>query len=135
MRGGPDASYEGLVGANDVELRPAFEVAGEASFIGAEGCSAFHGQRTEHFDDWALRVDGLRDAGEAVLARVRQTHGKTEWCPSSFCSGLSFDFETVRLRAWSLYMTVVEALEAVELAGRRCRRRGHDDQPVVTHAG
>ena len=48
--------------------------------------------RTEHFDDWALRVDGLRDAGEAVLARVRQSTRENGVVPVELLFGIVFRF-------------------------------------------
>jgi ketosteroid isomerase-like protein len=116
-REGTNPSYEGLV-ANDVELRPAFEVAGDASYIGPEGVARFMRQWTEDFDDWALRVDDLRDAGEAVVARVRQSaRGKGSGAPVELLFGIVFRVRDGQIARMEMYMSVAEALKAVGLTG------------------
>src|ERR1700730_282555 len=90
MREGTSASYEGLV-ADDVDLRPAFEVTGGTSFAGPEGVVSFMRQWTEAFDDWALEVDELLDAGEAVVARLRQSaRGRESGAPVENLFGIVF---------------------------------------------
>src|SRR6476469_9563723 len=74
-------SFAGLV-TDDFELKPAFEVAGGESFVGGGGFSHFMRQWTEAFDDWAFEVLELVDAGDDVVARMRQrARGTTSGTP------------------------------------------------------
>jgi ketosteroid isomerase-like protein len=114
-RGGTNASFEGLI-ADDVKLRPAFEVAGGTSFIGQAGVARFMRQWTEDFDDWALRVDDLLDAGEAVVARLRQSaRGKASGAPVELQFGMVFRLRDGQIARMEVYTTVAQALEAVGL--------------------
>ena len=49
-RAGTDGSFEGLI-ADDVELRPAFEVTGGTTFAGPEAVARFIGSWNDAFDD------------------------------------------------------------------------------------
>jgi ketosteroid isomerase-like protein len=75
-------------------------------------------QWTEDFDDWALRVDDLRDAGEAVVARVRQSaRGKGSGAPVELLFGIVFRVRDGQIARMEMYMSVAEALKAVGLTG------------------
>ena len=115
MREGTSASYEGLV-ADDVDLRPAFEVTGGTSFAGPEGVVSFMRQWTEAFDDWALEVDELLDAGEAVVARLRQSaRGRESGAPVENLFGIVFRLQGGQIVRIKSYLTIAEALEAAGL--------------------
>src|SRR5437763_8880447 len=78
---GTRAPLEGLV-AEDVELRPAFEVVGETAYVGRAGTERFMRDWTEAFDDWTFEAEELLEAGDAVVARMRQSaRGKGSGAP------------------------------------------------------
>jgi ketosteroid isomerase-like protein len=113
---GTTASFAGLI-TDDVELRPAFEVAGGTSFIGEADVARFMRQWTEDFDDWSLRVDELLDAGEAVAARLRQSaRGKASGAPVELQFGMVFRLRDGQIARMEVYTTVAEALEAAGLS-------------------
>jgi len=112
---GTSAPIQGLV-AEDVEWRPAFEVAGGTTYVGREGSERFMKEWTEDFDDWTLETEDLLDAGEAVVARLRQTaRGKGSGASVELRFGAVFRLRDARIARIELYMTVAEALEAVGL--------------------
>ena len=115
-RYGTGGSFEGLI-AEDVELRPAFEVTGGANFVGGQGFARFMRLWTEDFDDWKLEVDELRDAGEAaVVARMRQSaRGKVSGTPVELRYGMVFRLQDRQIVGMEVYMTDAEALKAVGL--------------------
>jgi ketosteroid isomerase-like protein len=114
-RAGTNSSFEGLV-TDDVELRPAYEVAGGTSFTGLTGAARFIRQWTEDFDDWALRVDDLLDAGEAVAARLHQSaRGKASGAPVELQFGMVFRIRDGQIARMEVYTTVAQALEAAGL--------------------
>jgi ketosteroid isomerase-like protein len=114
-RAGTNESFEGLI-ANDVELLPAFEVTGGASFIGPEGVARFMRHWTEDFDDWTFRVDDLHDVGEAVVARMRQSaRGKASGAPVESLFGVVFRLRDGEIARIEVFQTLAAALQAVGL--------------------
>jgi ketosteroid isomerase-like protein len=117
VREGPNTSFEGLI-AEDVQVRPAFEVTGGASFVGPEGFARFIGQWTEDFDDWRVEVDELLDVREAVVARMRQSaRGKASGAPVEVLFGVVFRFRDRQIARMEFFTTDAEALKAVGLEG------------------
>jgi ketosteroid isomerase-like protein len=62
----------GLV-SEDVQVQTAFGLTGDKVYIGREGWERFMKLWTDPFDDWTLGVESLTDAGEAVVAQLRQS--------------------------------------------------------------
>ena len=115
-RDGLNASFEGLV-ADDVELRPVFELAGGRRFIGITGFTRFMREWTEALDDWTLRVDDLLDAGEAVVATLHQSaRGKASGVAVGGQFGVVFRLRDGHIARMEAYKTVAQALKAVGLA-------------------
>jgi ketosteroid isomerase-like protein len=115
-RDGMNAFYEGLV-TDDVELRPVFELAGGRRFIGITGMTRFMREWTEALDDWALRLDDLLDAGEAVVATLHQSaRGKASGAPVGGQFRMVFRLRDGQIARMEAYKTVAEALKAVQPA-------------------
>jgi ketosteroid isomerase-like protein len=88
----------------------------EQVYAGAEGAEAFLREWTATWDDWELNVEELRDAGEKVVALVRQ-QGRSR--PSGLQVDMSFaqvwtirDGKQTRM---DMYSDPAEALAAVGL--------------------
>src|SRR3954454_7808396 len=115
-RDGISGSFEGLL-ADDFELRPVFEVAGGANFVGRGGFGRFMRQWTEDFKDWKLDLDELLDAGEAgVVAQMRQSaRGKASGTPVELQYGMVFHLRDRRIARMDVYMSQTDALKAVGL--------------------
>ena len=109
-------SFAGLL-AEDFELQPAFEVAGGDSFIGGDGFTRFMSQWTESFDDWAFETLELFDAGDNVVARIRQrARGKASGTPVDLVFGMVFRLRAHLIARMELYITEAEAFKAAGLA-------------------
>jgi ketosteroid isomerase-like protein len=86
-------------------------------YEGVEGAEAFLSEWTAAWDDWELEVEALRDAGDKVVALVRQ-RGRSR------AAGMPVDMSFAQV--WTLrdgmqarmemYSDPNEALEAVGLA-------------------
>jgi ketosteroid isomerase-like protein len=114
-RAGTSASFEELI-ANDVELLPAFEVTGGASFTGPDGIARFMRHWTEDFDDWTFRVDDLQEVGDAVVARMRQSaRGKASGAPVESFFGVVFRLLDRKIARIEVFQTFAAALQAVGL--------------------
>ena len=112
---GTSAPLEGLV-AEDVELRPAFEVVGGTVYVGREGTERFMREWTEAFDDWTFEAEELFEAGDAVAARMRQSaRGKGSGAPVGLEFGAVFRLRDGLIVRIELYMTSADALEAAGL--------------------
>jgi ketosteroid isomerase-like protein len=112
-REGMDGSFEGLI-ADDLELRPAFEVTGGTTFARRDGVARFIGSWNDAFDDWAFELDELLDAGEAVAARMRQVgRGRTSGAPVALQFGMVFRLRDGQIARMEIYVTAGEALKAV----------------------
>jgi ketosteroid isomerase-like protein len=78
-------------------------------------------------------IETIRQVNDQVLAIVNlAATGAASGVDTTLRTGQVYSFRDGRISALDGYYTVDDALRAVGLRSRRCRRRGHDDPLVVT---
>lgn len=102
-----------------VELEsPLSSLAGEP-YRGYAGIERWMRDLDDQFSEWAINLDDLRPAGDAVVAIVTvNARGRASGAPLEFDAGAVFEFGTDhRLIRARIYPDVQEALEAAGLEG------------------
>ena len=89
----------------------------QQTYEGAEGANAFLADWMGAWDDWELEVDALLDAGDTVVALVRQ-HGrsKTAGMPVEMVHAQVWTFRDGQQTRMDMYSDRDEALEAAGLS-------------------
>lgn len=113
-----DLGVDAGVFAADVELMPARELTGAATYRGREGLIEFMRTWTEDFEDWTVDLERAIDAADdRVGAVLRQRgRGKGSGAPVELSHGAVFEFRDGRVTRIRLYLKPADALEA---AGHR----------------
>ena len=89
----------------------------QQTYDGVEGARAFHRAWLEAWDDWELEVEAFHDAGDKVVAIVRQRgKSKTSGVPVDMAFGQVWTFRDGKSARMEMYADPVEALEAVGLS-------------------
>lgn len=89
----------------------------QQTYEGVEGARVFLRDWLEAWDDWEVEVEALHDAGDKVVALVRQ-HGrsKTSGLPVDMAYGQVFTIRDGKFARMEMYADHVEALQAVGLS-------------------
>src|SRR5688572_14581195 len=88
----------------------------QQTYEGAEGARAFLRDWLEAWDDWELEVEALHDAGDKVVAIVRQRgRSKASGLPVDMAFGQVWTIRDGKSARMEMYADPVEALEAVGL--------------------
>jgi hypothetical protein len=89
----------------------------QQTYEGLEGARVFLRDWLEAWDDWEVEVEALHDAGEKVVALVRQRgRSKTSGLPVDMAYGQVFTIRDGKLARMEMYADPAEALEAVGLS-------------------
>jgi ketosteroid isomerase-like protein len=87
-------------------------------YEGVEGTLSFLGNWTAAWDDWELEVDALHDAGERVVAVMRQRgRSKATGMPVEMSFAMVWTLRDGKHARMEMYSDPGEALKAVGLAG------------------
>ncbi|HEV7585807.1 MAG TPA: nuclear transport factor 2 family protein [Solirubrobacteraceae bacterium] len=87
-------------------------------YEGAEGAEAFVREWAAAWDDWELEIEALHDAGEKVLALIRQRgRARASGMPVDMSFAQIWTLRDGRQTRMDMYSSQAEALEAVGLAG------------------
>jgi ketosteroid isomerase-like protein len=87
-------------------------------YEGAEGAEAFLREWVAAWDDWELVVEALHDAGEQVLALIRQRgRSRASGMPVDMSFAQVWTLRDGKQTRMDMYSSQAEALEAVGLAG------------------
>ena len=88
----------------------------QQSYDGVEGARAFLGAWLNAWDDWELELDALHDAGDKVVAIVRQrARSKATGRPVEMVFGQVWTLRNGKQVRMEMYADSVEALQAVGL--------------------
>jgi ketosteroid isomerase-like protein len=89
----------------------------QQTYEGVEGARVFLRDWLEAWDDWEVEVEALHDAGDKVVALVRQ-HGrsKTSGLPVDMAYGQVWTIRDGVLARMEMYADPAEALQAVGLS-------------------
>jgi ketosteroid isomerase-like protein len=88
----------------------------EKTYPGIEGARRFMREWLDAWDDWQLDVESLHDAGDKVVAIVRQHgHSKASHMPVDMTFAQVFSFRHGKQVRMEMYADPSEALEAVGL--------------------
>ena len=91
----------------------------QQTYEGVEGARAFLRDWLEAWDDWEVEVEALHDAGDKVVALVRQRgRSKTSGLPVDMAYGQVFTIRDGKFARMEMYADPVEALEAVGLSAQ-----------------
>ena len=86
-------------------------------YEGVEGAETFLSDWTSAWDDWELELEGLRDAGDKVLALVRQRgRSRGAGMPVDMCFAQVWTLRDGKEARMEMYSDPSEALKAVGLA-------------------
>jgi ketosteroid isomerase-like protein len=86
-------------------------------YVGVEGAETFLSDWTSAWDDWELELEGLRDAGDKVLALVRQRgRSKGAGMPVDMYFAQVWTLRDGKEARMEMYSDPSEALKAVGLA-------------------
>jgi ketosteroid isomerase-like protein len=89
----------------------------QQTYEGAEGARVFLRDWLGAWDDWELEVEALHDAGDKVVAIVRQRgRSKTSGLPVVMAFGQVWTIRDGKSARMEMYADPVEALEAVGLS-------------------
>ena len=89
----------------------------QQTYEGAEGARVFLRDWLEAWDDWELEVEALHDAGDKVVAIVRQRgRSKTSGLPVVMAFGQVWTIRDGKSARMEMYADPAEALEAVGLS-------------------
>jgi ketosteroid isomerase-like protein len=89
----------------------------QQTYEGVEGARVFLRDWLEAWDDWELEVEALHDAGDKVVAIVRQRgRSKTSGLLVDMAFGQVFTIRDGKLARMEMYADPVEALEAAGLS-------------------
>ena len=91
----------------------------QQTYEGVEGARVFLHDWLEAWDDWEVDVEALHDAGDQVVAIVRQRgRSKTSGLPVDMAYGQVFTIRDGKFARMEMYADPVEALEAVGLSAQ-----------------
>ena len=91
----------------------------QQTYEGVEGARVFLNNWLEAWDDWEVDVEALHDAGDQVVAIVRQRgRSKTTGLHVDMAYGQVFTLRDGRFARMEMYADPVEALEAVGLSAQ-----------------
>jgi ketosteroid isomerase-like protein len=89
----------------------------QQTYEGVEGARVFLRNWLEAWDDWELELEALHDAGDRVVAIVRQRgRSKTSGLPVDMAFGQVWTIRDGEFARMEMYADPVEALEAVGLS-------------------
>ena len=89
----------------------------QQTYEGVEGAGAFLRDWLEAWDDWALEVEALHDAGDKVVAIMRQRgRSKTSGLTVDMAFGQVWTIRDGKSARMEMYATPAEALEAAGLS-------------------
>ncbi len=89
----------------------------QQTYDGVEGARVFLRDWLEAWDDWEVEVEALHDAGDKVVAIVRQRgRSKTTGLHVEMSFGQVFSIRDGKLARMEMYADPVEALEAAGLS-------------------
>jgi ketosteroid isomerase-like protein len=116
-RGDYGGAWETGAVADDAELIPAPEVAGDASYLGRDGFVEFIQLWTEDFERWRIELEEFIDAGDdRVLGLFRQTAiGKGSGVAVDQRYAQVFDLRAGVIIRITIYLDRAEALAAAGL--------------------
>ena len=90
---------------------------GQQEYHGVEGARKFLDEWLEAWDDWELRLEELHDAGDQVVAIVRQrAQSKAMGVPVDMTMGQVFTLRDGKQVRMQMYPEPSEALEAAGLS-------------------
>jgi ketosteroid isomerase-like protein len=82
-------------------------------YEGVDGARTFLGEWTSAFDDWELEIEALHDAGDKVVAVLRQRgRSKTAGMPIEMSFAQVWTLRDGKEARMDMYSDVAEALEA-----------------------
>src|SRR5437763_14639568 len=89
----------------------------QQQYVGAEGAQSFLGNWVSAWDDWQLQLESLHDAGEKIVAVLRQRgRSKTTGMPVDMSFAQVWTMRDGKRSRMDMYSDPREALRAVGLA-------------------